>query len=942
MLSKLFRTTPKWQSIKSQKRIEAIQELSPGQEKDVEILTRLAKEDSEPAVRREAVRKLHDFDILMQIQRRDLEAMVRDAASDRLHQLLAGLSPLSPSLAERLQRLERINSPQALIALIREAEPVEMRLAAIAALQDDMYLHDIALHSPVARLRQAAAERITTPALLEELAVASKHKDKVVYRLAKGRLDAVQAGQKAERGRQERAVALCEAMEAHARSALSPLYAAKSESLRQQWAELDADGNLLLAERFATAHAIACRQIAEVQAKEQRAADEAQARQELQGALETLEATLAEYRGQDDFDQSALSAVRKTQRLRWELAAQLHAPTPVLVTRYEAVMQSLDRLESLLAGWQQDKPIVEATMLLLQGDSGDEEVASANRQALHDVLRQYREEGLPLPVMLQEAAVLLGENRQQQTVDAGAKKALTSAHKESLQQQLDDLESAITEGNSREAGRRLKQAQNFARSHHLSPPRLQVLAERVRELKSWAGFAVQPKKEALLAEMQALAGLDVAPDDKADRIKVLQDEWKALGVADPVVEQPLWEQFKAASDIAYEPCREHFAAQREIRALNLTKREQLCNQLEQYRDAMTDKVDWQNHIAILQTARREWQEYFPVDRQPAKPVHDRFHALLQELEKRLESHQAAIASEKQALVAKAKALISEEDLRGACDKAKALQQQWRLVGQAAPGADRKLWKDFRNACDAIFKRRDDAIKTRKEAHDGLLQQGESLTQAMEKLAQDADDKLRSEVLHLDEAFRALALGRDGSILRERFQKARSHFDSICQDRLLAQKAQQTKAMIDAWIAVCAAEQALIDNMLPLHPDLEVLPVSWRTPLQLRLQRTTQIAGDTEALSHWQSATAANTKLVLDAIMDMEIALDLSSPAPRLQERRERQLLLLQEKGLRATASSPGESRLQTILQTGPIERGVVRESAQRLQVVVSHSASGTR
>jgi predicted CopG family antitoxin len=81
MLSKLFRSTPKWQSIKSQKRIEAIRELLPEQEKDLEILTQLAKEDSEPAVRREAVQKLHDLDILMQIQKRDLEAAVREASS---------------------------------------------------------------------------------------------------------------------------------------------------------------------------------------------------------------------------------------------------------------------------------------------------------------------------------------------------------------------------------------------------------------------------------------------------------------------------------------------------------------------------------------------------------------------------------------------------------------------------------------------------------------------------------------------------------------------------------------------------------------------------------------------------------------------------------------------------------------------------------------------
>ncbi|HCT39687.1 MAG TPA: hypothetical protein DF427_00605 [Moraxellaceae bacterium] len=936
MLSKLFRTTPKWQSIKSQKRIEAIGELSPDQGKDLEILTRLAKEDSEPAVRREAVKKLHDFDILMQIQKRDLEAVVRDAAGQRLHQLMAGQSPFSPSVEERLQRLERINSPQALIALTREADPVEIRIAAIAALHDDMYLHDIALHSPVARLRQVAAERITTPALLEELAAASRQKDKTVYRLAKGRLDELHAQEKAARERDARAVALCESMEAQARAALNPLYAAKTESLRQQWAELDVAGNLSLAERFATAHALACKQLAEVQAQEQRVADENQAVRELQGALETLEETLSEYHGQDDFDQPSLAAVRKTQRLRWELAVQLHSPTAALSARYETVMKALDQLESLLVQWHQDRPVVEATIASLRASADNESDEAANRQSLLDVLQQYRESGWPLPAMLQDAAVLLGNARK--VAESASDKAELTARKASLQQQLDALEVAITGGNSREASRRLRQAQEFARTHHVNTPRLQALGDRVKELKSWAGFVVQPKKEALLAEMQALASIESDPDDMADRIKALQDEWKALGVADPSVEQPLWEQFKAASDVAYEPCRKHFAAQREVRAGNLIKREQLCHQLEQYSDALTGDVDWKNHEAIIQTARREWQLYFPVDRQPARTVQDRFHSVLQSLEARLEAHWATIGQEKQLLVEQAQKLVSADDLRMACDKAKELQQQWRELGQASPRHDRKLWKEFRAACDAVFKRRDDAVKTRKDAQQEQLNQAELLAQAMEKLALEADDSLHSEAMRLEESFQALSLGRDAAAVRDRFQKARKSFDAVRLDKASAQKSQQTRHMVDAWVAVCSAEQALIDNLLPLPPDLAALPAVWRVPLQGRLQNVSRIGEQPDSVSRWQSAVQDNTKVVLDAIMDLELALEMPSPASRAQERRQRQLALLQEKGLRSGVTNTNELRLQAVLKTGPVEKDIVKEAAQRLQEICSRIA----
>ncbi len=935
MLSKLFRSTPKWQSIKSQKRIEAIQELQPDREPDLDILTRLAREDSEPAVRREAVGKLHDIDILMQLQKRDLEAMVRDAAGARLHTLMAGKSPFSPPVEERLKRIERINAPLVLVELIREAEPVEIRLAAIAALRDDMYLQDIALHSPVARLRQAAAERITTTALLEELLAASRTKDKTVYKIAKGRLDELHEREKAERERETRARELCEAMEAHARAALNPLYAAKAESLRQQWAAL-ACTDTVLAERFATAHALAGRQLAEVVAAEQRAADEAQARQELQGAIDILESTANEYGGQEDFDLPSLSAVRKTQRLRWELAAELHPVSAELLARYNNAMTSLDSLETLLARWQHDRPAVEA---MLAAATSGQDVAplaldASQREAADVLLAHYRQSGWPLPALLQALAGQLGVPAPaEKTSGTAIRKSATDApvHRDSLLRQLDDIEAHIQSGNSREASRRWKQLTDFARAHHLHHPRLQSVGEQVRELKSWAGFAVLPKKEALLASMQSLVSLDTDPEDKADRIKALQDEWKALGVADPAAEQPLWEQFKTASDAAFEPCRQFFAAQREFRADNLRKRINLCEQLEQYESTLTTETDWKQHDAVIRTARDEWQQYSPVDRQAGRESQDRFSVLLKALEAHREHHWKQIADAKQRLVDKAVRLADEADVRKACDMAKALQQEWKLIGSGAPRADVKQWKAFRAACDAVFQKRDEVFKTRKEARDGVLQQAEALTTSMEGLLTQTDKLDRDAAAQLEEAFAALDLGREGQSLRDRFRKARQVFDAACTQEAQQQSARKARAGIDAWVAVCAVEQALIDQGLPLAPDIAALPAAWKSPLQSRLNAATA-----ESVARWSpSLIEANSRHLLDALMDLEIALGQPSPAAREQERRTRQLTLLQQKGLRSGMAADNSQKLQSLLATGPVEPSLVKEASLRLEAIVA-------
>ena len=100
--------------------------LNPALEHDLWVLLRLAREDSEPAVRREAVRHLTDPEVLTQIQRRDLDDSVREAATIRLHALLAGQVPSPLALAQRLAHIEGISQLQAVD--LRYAEQLGYRI----------------------------------------------------------------------------------------------------------------------------------------------------------------------------------------------------------------------------------------------------------------------------------------------------------------------------------------------------------------------------------------------------------------------------------------------------------------------------------------------------------------------------------------------------------------------------------------------------------------------------------------------------------------------------------------------------------------------------------------------------------------------------------------------------------------------------------------------
>lgn len=882
MLKSLFKSTPKWQSPKSQKRIEALAELDLATEKDRGILLKLAREDSEPAVRREAVRHLADLDVIAQIQKRDLEAPVREAATARLQDLISGRAPSALSLEQRLGGIRRLTTPSMLVHIVKEADHIDLKLAAIAQLSDEMFLDDIARHSTIARLRLAAAERISTPALLESLAEASKQKDKNVYKAIRARLDESQQQEKDARALQERRTALCEAMEHHARAAMNPLYTAKAESLRQQWQEVQGPEDAALGERFETAFAIAWKQISEVAAAAQREADAAQAREEMQQAVATLEATFAQWRGQDDFDPPALAATRKTQRLRWELATQLvPAPEP-LAARYAAIADLLDRLEQMLRQWQQDCLVVEGTLARLALAEGEEHLQL--QQALQQVLDTYRDFALPLPDLLSRIPAPV-TRREQAAAPAAPAADADPALRKKLKGKLDAVAASLQSGHTRDAARQLRKAQDFAQEHHLHDARLGELQAQLHELKSWAGYAVQPKKEALVERMQALAAHDMDPDDKADAIHALQEEWKALGVADPAIEQPLWQRFKAAGDAAFEPCREHFARQRELRSANLARREALCAQLDDYLAALPAEgdIDWGRHETILRTARQEWQQYHPSDRHKTRPLQERFNALLAALESRLRTVQSQREERKRLIVQRTRELLAATDLRAACDQAKQFQKEWKEIGAAHPRADRKLWQEFRAACDALFARRESEFKARQASRDESLQRAQDLVAAYEQLAGGDLQVAAAAASELEEAFQALDLPRDkAGALRQRLQAARQRLEQARREASSSARRRQQEHVVRAW------EQTA----------------------------TPEAAGKAGQL-----------------LLDLEILLELPSPAPLADARRERQMQRLQARGLRRGGEEAGQL-LDELLHTPPVRDAHLPEMAERLRQVL--------
>ena len=146
---------------------------------------------------------------------------------------------------------------------------------------------------------------------------------------------------------------------------------------------------------------------------------------------------------------------------------------------------------------------------------------------------------------------------------------------------------ALKTGESRQAAgirRSLdKKLQELSKIPTSVSTQLEQLDAALDKLLDWKNYAVEPKQQQLIDQMGVLVGSQESPEALATKIKRLQEEWKTLSKGSQ--DQAQWATFHQLAEQAYQPCKEYFTAQSEIRRTNLEKRRQLVTQLTEYFDA---------------------------------------------------------------------------------------------------------------------------------------------------------------------------------------------------------------------------------------------------------------------------------------------------------------------------------------------------------------------
>jgi hypothetical protein len=346
---------------------------------------------------------------------------------------------------------------------------------------------------------------------------------------------------------------------------------------------------------------------------------------------------------------------------------------------------------------------------------------------------------------------------------------------------------------------------------------LLLLDEKLNELKEWKDYAVAPKRLELIAAMEALIGSTEGPKALADRIKQLQQEWRTIGKGIVSEAPEEWERFQQASQAAYQPCREHFEAQAKLRQQNLDKRKAVLERLIAFEATQIgDNPDWRLLANVLSDAPKEWRRYFPVDREAGRVPQEEFQGSMGRLQAKLDAWHEGNVADKQSLIKRARFLLTQEDSREAIDAVKRLQVLWKETGPAPGTQSQSLWNEFREVCDAVYQKRQQAyaeytsgLEANKLKAAALCEEAERVSALSGVPLLEAIAKIpewRSAFDALDEMPRTEARG-----LHDRFERA----IDLCRARVAEQHLRDTEQsftnLFEASRSVNAYEWAVLQG-----------------------------------------------------------------------------------------------------------------------------------
>ena len=844
MLNKILSRTPLHEHADPAQRVLGVAELPP---ESAELLN-LLRADPAPEVRAAAARRCGDSAALAAGWQADREPQVREA------------------IVESLGRwLDRVDG--------------EALRAAVEGIGGQELLVELALGAAHAPVRMAAAERVSDEGALRRLADGAKDKDRGVARLAKQRVEAIER-RATQAGQADVLLAQAEALVGQPGAVVMA-----AVELERRWKALQLNDDAGRQARWDAAGAA-------LQARFEREREEQRARA-------AFEQKLAQWLA----GHSATPHADALPQLRAELEA-LRAQAQEL--NDTGALAKLAQAEASIAAWEQAAPALAAAEALVE-----EAERLAADTGIDNAQLPLRWQALDLAVRTPdltrrfEAAIMVIESRRLAQMRATQQEESAARHQ--LHSLLHEAELALAAGQVQAARAAADQTRALkAVAGSLPKPTIQRLSRVVQqlgELERWMSFGQHNARVQLCERAEALAGETQPPAQLAKEVQKLRAEWKALDEQHAGVPKSLWERFDGACEKAYAPAARHFAELHASRKQARKQREEFIAAAAQKASelAAAEPRDLKAIEHWLREADQAWHhgELGSVEPDAWKKLDAKLKQAMSPARELLGQARGEAKSGRLALIAEAEALVAKAQERDAPAQARALQARWTEHAKSHPLAgrdERTLWERFRAACNAVFEARDSQRKEvdsrkreQRRAFEELCEQAERLSNG-----EGEDDEVRRQLRELQQKWRDAAAAQPvPPALDSRFRAARSAVEAALGARRRGEEALVWQALL-AKAALCEEADAALMAEPPVAVDAEslrgrwaaaaALPAAWERKMTARRDQALAAFDDEDARYDQLDRIEDGAAERRDALLELELALGLPSPADLAKER----------------------------------------------------------
>jgi DNA repair protein SbcC/Rad50 len=739
-----------WEQRDPSERAQAVSDSSDSEL--IRELPRLAREDESATVRLAAFKRLDSEPWWLEARLSDTDPEIR-AAADRYLVRQTQQQASAKTLPERLQWLRRIESSETLRLLARKAVERELRMAALERVSSQGFLGDCYVEENDDELADNILQRIDQRSTLERLQERLRKTSKQRARQVARRLADLSAASGADDPDHQAALTLVGQIEALARGGGKGNRPEQLQGLKAQWREIRQPDPSL--------------------------------RRRFEGAESIVQASI---------DRPAPTAPSEP--------AESIGASPTVSSELE---QTAERIRQTL---RQARKKLNPGELLAAWDRAWNHIATPGQADL-----DLKSEMLPILRELQAQADFKAQ--QKKAADARNKDDGESA--KDLNDRIDQLAEVLDTGDIAQAHEQLGALKSEfdkmpkqVRSQAVAG-RLQRMDGRLKEMRNWQHWSNNQHRDELIEQIEGLAGSGQHPDAITATLKQAREEWQRLEKLERIpgerrryaAPSGQWRRFQAACKNAFESAKPFFEKRNEVQEENL-------NQLSQFieigmKQAEDPDSDSKALLGVQRAARLAIRRLDDLPPRSRGKSASQLRELMDRISARLDQLFGAVEETKRQLIAEARELAEEKDLKLAADKAKALQARWQKAGSGRRKIEQKLWQEFREPIDPLFEKLKGERKQQQQAEKAVLDELKGLCQQAEALSQCDDHELDAAKAQMGELLAQWGQhGGQAGKLQQRFEKARASFRNRLEQR-------SRKAELDA--------RARIDQLADLIQDI---------------------------------------------------------------------------------------------------------------------------